>query len=252
LRFQISVRFPKSAEIKDLKTVLPLFGHHFRKSNVRFNSLIVHSSTFPIIAEDLAVDFGTLTTSNHVIFGNFTVTNSLEIITVNAVIVANVTMSNADEDKPTKLFIQTSNAPLASNITLISTSPDGTGGAFAVEAYTSNVPLDIRFHDSPVDSALQLLAKNCRAAAVVKLHPAYEGTFDFKTSIFTSLVDVADDVEDPSGQGRVRKITFDGVGKEVKGSVRWVSEGDGDDDDDTKGKGRVEVETSIHPAHLEL
>jgi hypothetical protein len=250
LHFTISVRFPKSSEIKDLKTILPLFAHIFRKTNVHFNTLNVHSSNFPIIAESLVVDSGKLRTANSIIRGNFTVSDTLEIISSNAPVIVNVTMNDADEETSTKLFIKTSNAPLISNITLVSTGSEGTGGEFVVEAHTSNAPLEVRFSDAPVDSVLQLSAKSSNAPVSVGLHPTYEGTFSLKSSIFRPRVDVDEGVEDPKGEGRDRKIDFNAVGKDVKGSVRWVEE-DGDDDGFEK-RGCVELVTSIFSAHLRL
>jgi hypothetical protein len=244
LRFHISVRFPKSSEIKDLKTFLPLFTHYFPKTDVRFKALSVHSANFPIFAESLLVESGKVRTSNSAIKGNFTVTNSLEITTSNAPIVVNVTMNNAEKENPTKLFVQTSNAPLKSNLALISTSSRGTGGQFIVETLTSNSPLVVKFPYAAIDSVLHLSAKTSNSPAFVELNPAYEGTFSLTTSIFRPRVDVNENVEDPTGEGRQREVDFNTVGKELKGSVHWG--------DDTENQGHVELVTSILPAHLRL
>jgi len=244
LRFRIGVRFPKSSEIKDLKTFLPLFTHYFPKSDLHFKALSAHSANFHIYVESLLVESGKLRTSNSAIKGNFTVTDSLELTSSNAPIVVNVTMKNAKKENPTKLLIQTSNAPLKSNLALISTSSGETGGQFNVETITSNSPLDVKFPYAAIDSVLYLSAKTSNSPAFVELNPVYEGTFRLATSIFRPRVDVIENLEDPKGKGRKREVYFNTVGKELEGSVYWGG--------DTEKKGHVEVVTSVLAAHLRL
>jgi len=243
LKFRISVVFPKSSEdeqleINNLETSLPLFAHYFPKTNIRFKSLNARSANLPIFAESLLIDAGEVTTSNNIIKGNFSVTDTLEIHTSNAPIKVNVTMFNTEEGQ-TNLVVKTSNAPLVSNLTLLSES---TGGKFIVSTDTSNSPLEVRFAEAPVDSVLHFSGRTSNSPAYAELHPTYEGSFHLQSSIFRPRIDVLPDVQDPKGEQRERKIEFSNVGKDVSGTVRW----------DSEGRGSVELKTSIMGAHLVL
>jgi len=247
LKFRVSVVFPKSSgdeplEINSLETSLPLFSHYFPKTNIRFRTLSVRSANLPIFAESLLVDSGEVMTSNNIIKGNFSVTDTLEIHTSNAPIKVNVTMFNTEEGQ-TNLVIKTSNAPLTSNLTLLSES---TGGRFIVSTETSNSPLEVRFAEAPVDSVLHFSGQTSNSPAYAELHSTYEGSFHLRSSIFRPRVDVLPNVQDPKGQQRERKVEFSNVGKDVAGTVRWAG------DDDSEGKGSVELKTSVMAAHLVL
>jgi len=247
LKFRVSVVFPKSSkdkpsEINNLETSLPLFAHYFPKANILYKTLSVRSANLPIFAESLNVEAGQVKTSNNIIKGNFSVTDTLEIITSNAPIKVNVSMLNTEEGQ-TNLVVKTSNAPLTSNLTLLSES---TGGKFIVDTHTSNSPLEVLFNDAPVDSVLHFSGKTSNSPAFAKLHPTYEGSFHVQSSIFRPRVDVTPDVKDPKGKKRERKVQFSSVGKEVAGTVRWAG------DDESREEGSVELQTSIMGAHLVL
>jgi hypothetical protein len=244
LKFRISVVFPKSSEdrqleINNLETSLPLFAHYFPKTNIRFKTLNVRGANLPIFAESLFVDAGEVTTSNNIIKGNFSVTDTLDIHTSNAPIKVNVTMFNTEQGQ-TNLVVKTSNAPLTSNLTLLSES---TGGKFLVSTETSNSPLEVRFAEAPVDSVLHFAGGTSNSPAYAQLDPTYEGRFHLQSSIFKPRVDVLPNVQDPKGEHRERKVEFSRVGKEVAGTVRWAGD---------EGKGTVELKTSIMGAHLVL
>jgi hypothetical protein len=195
-----------------------------------------------MMSQSLLVDAGEVTTSNNIIKGNFSVTNTLEIHTSNAPIKVNVTMFNTEEGQ-TNLIVKTSNAPLESNLTLLSES---TGGKFIVSTETSNSPLEVRFAEAPVDSVLHFSGRTSNSPAYVELHPTYEGSFHLQSSIFRPQVDVTPGVQDPKGEQRERKVRFSNVGKDIAGTVRWVG------DDDSEGRGSVELKTSVMRAHLVL
>lgn len=157
-------------------------------------------------------------------------------------------MYNTDEEESTNLVIRSSNSPIKSNITLISTSSESTGGEFIVDAQTSNSPLVVHFPVAPVDSVLQFAGKTSNSPAFAHLPSTFEGNFHVKSSIFSPKVDVIPDVEDPKGSGRERKVEFSKAGKEILGSVRWS----GEDDDGAERKGFAELFTSVLGARLVL
>jgi len=250
LLFKILVRFPKSSDgkpvnVKKLESVLPMFYHEFVNPNVHFEDLSVTTAHFSILSAFLSVKSGSLKTGNNFILGNYTVTDSLDLFTANAPISVNVTMKNANKGVPTRLSVGTANAPLFANVSLL--SDEEIGGDFAVDASTTNSPLNVRLPVAPVDHVLHLSARSSHSPARVALPPTYEGTFHLSTSILHPRVNVAQNVEDPKGEGRTRAVTFTKIGHEVDGSVDW----DGNDNDKKK-EGSVEVMTSILTAALSL
>jgi hypothetical protein len=128
------------------------------------------------------------------------------------------------------------------------------GGAFAVHARTSNSPLTINCTEQPPDARLVLNAHTSNSPAYVRLHPAFEGIFKLRTSIFPALVTGADaDVEDPAGRGRKRAVEVRTIGRRsgiVHGDVEWVPQSD--DSEVEAPAGKVEVSTSHSPLHLSL
>lgn len=193
---------------------------------------------------------GEVETKNSPVTGNFTVFDTLEISTSHSEITANVAMYNADEDVSTHLIIQSFHSPIQLNITLISTSPNSTGGQFIVDAHTSTSPLDVRFTDAPADSVLQFTGTTSVAAAYTELHHTFEGNYNVGSSLLGQQVvsTPRDLVIDPKGQERSRSEIGYGSGKDVSGLICWT---DGFDRCVDR-KGFVKLFTSMLGAHLVL
>ncbi len=84
------------------------------------------------------------------------------------------------------------------------------------------------------------------------LHPAFEGTFKLRTSIFPALVSPDVDAEDPAGRDRKRVVNVKTVGHgsgAVYGDAAWVPQ---DEEEEEAPAGRVDVSTSNSPLHLAL
>ena len=200
------------------------------------------------------VDRGHLRTEHNAIVGNFTATELLVLETRNSPIAVNVTLLNDPKRKPSdegdelasfsKLFIKTSNSPIHSSISLLSTTKHHSGGKFAVDAFTSNSPLFVRFADAPVDSVLRFIGLTTHSQARAVLHPTFQGDFLVKSTLFGPKVDVTQNVEDPSGEGRTRTVDLSKVGKQISGKVYWGSE--------EESKGHVELGSTFLSATLKL
>ncbi|SRR6266404_5994176 len=116
---------------------------------------------------------------------------------------------------------------IKADVSLVSSSPSGSGGAFGVRTHTTNSPIEVVYVDSPVDSVLKFDAVSTNARVHAALHRAYEGTFALATSNAGAVVDRLRDVEDPSGQGRKRRVTRRSVERShVFGEVEWVPSSD--------------------------
>jgi hypothetical protein len=91
-----------------------------------------------------------------------------------------------------------------------------------VHARTTNGPVTIVYHDSPVDSVLNFDALSTNSPIHVVLHDAYEGKFSLHTTNSNAVLDHPRDVEDPSGLGRERRLLSHSVNKQgVYGEVEW-------------------------------
>lgn len=111
---------------------------------------------------------------------------------------------------------------------------------------TSNSPLDVTFPAAPVDSKLHYDGRTSNSPARVSLNPAYEGTFDVKTSIFSASIKVDNTVQDPKGEDRKRQVVSRSIrGRQVTGYVRWY-------DEDVGNLGSVKLRSSNMPAELSL
>lgn len=123
--------------------------------------------------------------------------------------------------------------------------------AFDVRAYTSNAPLTIQIptHTHTTPLTIELRTSNARARAL--LHPSFEGPFSLRTSnaapvLVTTPGGGGPGVEDPSGQGRPRKVD---VARRVRGVLEgkvWWGEWT------SREKGWVHVWSSNAPVELDL
>ncbi|KIP08916.1 hypothetical protein PHLGIDRAFT_103532, partial [Phlebiopsis gigantea 11061_1 CR5-6] len=208
--FIVDVHLPASSsgplEINDFKTDTPLFYHTVSdlSKSVYFKSLSIHTSNTGIKAKSIAAKTANLRTSNSAIFGNFSVHDSLELKSSNGPIVANVTLFSSDKNKATGLSLQTSNAHIQSNVSLIAETKDITGGKFDVVARSSNGPVDVKFVTAPVDSVLHADVHTSNSPARLTLDPTYEGSFSLHTGAWfpTTVQQLNEDEEDPAGKDR--------------------------------------------------
>ena len=115
---------------------------------------------------------------------------------------------------------------IKADVSLISNSPSGTGGAFDVGAHTTNSPIEVVYDDSPVDSLLTFNAVSTNSPVRAVLHRAYEGRFTLSTTNAGAFLDRLRDVEDPSGQGRGRGLTARDERNHISGRVEWVPSND--------------------------
>ncbi|KAG6863932.1 hypothetical protein C0991_001892 [Blastosporella zonata] len=251
VHFEITVQLPRPAEgptllVKDFKTDMPLFVHDIGDldSSVHFYSIDLKTANMAIRVQSLEAEIATVHTENAAIEGNFRVSSSLKLTTVNSPIDVQVTMSNSDEEHFTTLDMNTANGAIKSVLTLEAVNDLETGGKFKVAAHTANAPLDIYFPDAPVDSVLDLTARTAAGPATVELHKTYEGSFIATTSFLRPKVIFNANEEDPAGKGRRRKVTQLSTRSTVSGSARWSN--------DEKELGSVSVYTSISPVTLKL
>jgi hypothetical protein len=241
LHFHVTLHLPASSGsspllIQKLATDLPNFSHQLRRlgDTVKFQTLHLKGSNKPISVVSLNAENAELRTSNSPIEGSFVASKSLSLITSNAHVKVAVDLQNRNARRSTQLTIKTSNALVHSTIKLLSSN--ASDGQYDINVTTSNAALDVEFPVSPVDSTLKLTAGTSNGPATIALHPAYEGEFSLRSSVFAPILEERD-VEDPSGNGRPRIVERNRGGKRyLDGKVHYRPSG--------PAAGRVDVQSS--------
>lgn len=130
---------------------------------------------------------------------------------------------------------------------VVLSSDSNSGGKFDVKAHTSNGRVELGYEDSPLNALLTSDVTTSNSRTSVKMHPAFEGTFDISSSNVGPVLS-DNHVQDPSGRGRQRIISQNRNRNRISGSVYWA-EWDGDR---RHVKGTSVVHTSNAQATLEL
>ncbi|KAJ2918285.1 hypothetical protein MD484_g2129, partial [Candolleomyces efflorescens] len=243
-----STRSRSPLRIKNLETDVVNTFHrvHAIAEHVVFDNISLAGSNAHISSSDLAADIASVQTSNGAILGTFNASKELSLVTSNGQVKVDVHLDNDLSSTPSKLYIETSNAPLEANINLHASASRAKSHypQYKVDTKTSNGKLDVYFQTSPSDSTLYYKGDTSNGPANVQLHSAYQGTFKVSTSSswIRPELRVRENVPDPSGRERKREVQYTGLYKgELTGSVKWV----GERDDKELEKGTVEVENRL-------
>ncbi|KAI5123822.1 hypothetical protein M0805_009114 [Coniferiporia weirii] len=207
-----------------LSTDFSNFKHDFNNlQGVAFSVVDAKTSNAYIAAENLEVAQGSLKSSNGPITGTYNTSTALTIITSNARIAVDVEMHSERLKRPTAVILKTSNGVIDSTLNLHADSPSGgADSAFAAQAITSNARSSLAITQHPADAPLTVESKTSNSPARVALHPAFEGAFALRTSNSAARIDAAEHVGDPRGEGRVRTVRTDRIGKgSAEGRVWW-------------------------------
>ncbi|KAH9047285.1 hypothetical protein EDB84DRAFT_1462114 [Lactarius hengduanensis] len=228
LHFVVEVKLPVSRGairyVPSFQADLPMFALDMGDiSAFRFGYVSLRSTNSHIKVRGAIARTFNVHSTNGGISGAFNISNSLTIVTTNSPVSVKIGALNGEPEKPTEVFIQTTNGHINAGISLMSNSSSGTGGAFGVSTHTTNSPIEVIYDDSPVDSVLKFDAASTNSRVHTALHRAYEGTFALATTNSGVVLDRLGDNEDPSGQGRKRSLTKRYVGRNrVFGKVEWV------------------------------
>jgi hypothetical protein len=223
LYIELAVTFPISRSpihVKGFSTSTSNFVHEVANlwQTMVFDHIGLHTSNANIDIESITLSNGMFKSSNSHIRGHFNTSDTLTLHTSNGNIEVTASLLNIRE-RATKLDMMTSNSHIDSTVSLSADS--NWEGKFDVSATTSNAKLNLEYDDAPVNARLTSKAKTSNGRASVKMHPAFEGTFELKTS---NASPVLRDVRpsDPSGRGRRRTLNQYQNKKTISGSVYWV------------------------------
>lgn len=246
----ITVYVPKSAvpNFHRVFVIAPEMEVNFAP-NFQFQSkfLGVESKSTPSYFSNIQCEYCSLKVSDESINGNFSAGNTMVLKTKSGAIDANITMvsknipgipcSSAARQRREAIRpvvdIATATGPINANFALIAIDPDTGkevphGGTYLITARSIRAPVRLEIVDAPVDSLLELFAKNMMGPLKVYLHSTYQGYFSTETFIInTPAVGFTGYVDNPSGSDRKRNVIFDGwrippgINQIMFGQVWW-------------------------------
>lgn len=246
LQFDVVVHLPPRV-YADLQTSYENFSLYVGdlQGMVQFENAHLTTSNSHITATTFEAHKGVLKSSNGAITGKYNVTKSLELITSNARITADVDMHSIDDSHATSLLLRTSNGHIDSILNL---NGQPYLSSFAVQSITSNALSQTHVNSHPHSTALTLDMKTSNNRARAAVQPSFEGPFFMRTSNASPMLTAGRDeeVEDPSGEGRARNIQVNRkVGGLMEGKVWWG-------DWRSRGKGWVHLTSSNGQVELDL
>ncbi|KIL00875.1 hypothetical protein PAXRUDRAFT_128881, partial [Paxillus rubicundulus Ve08.2h10] len=254
LNFEIKFTIPVGStgtllQIKQFESILPNFNQEIAAlgDSVHFERIGLASTNYPITS--IRTTEGSFVTANSAIKGSFQADRSLELVTSNAPVHAFVKLLDLDHNyhnQTTALNISTTNGYIKADIALETRS--GIGGAFEVNARTSNALLRMNYSSSPARPSFQCTAMTTNSPARMVLHEEFDGDFEVESTLFTPSVELQSG-QDPSDGGRFRVVVQDEDANRVFGSAHWV---DMSFQDGAAGTSRVFVGTTNSPAQLVL
>ncbi|OAX40225.1 hypothetical protein K503DRAFT_687958 [Rhizopogon vinicolor AM-OR11-026] len=240
LRFEVNIVLPAgkhgdALHIKSFETEVSNYSQDVADiwNTVSFDRISLKTSNGRVTAKSITAEDALIHSSNGAIKGHVNSGSSVRFTTSNGGIQASVSLLNQEHGNPSKLKMITSNGKIDAKVDLITHS--GQGGTFEVEAHTSNGAVSLEYTDMPVNAVLKSETKSSNAGASVKLHSAFEGSFEVATSNAAAILKELP-AEDPSGQGRRRAVSQRRDKFSARGSAYW-SEG-------RQIEGRATVKTS--------
>ncbi|KAI0785797.1 hypothetical protein C8Q75DRAFT_722385 [Abortiporus biennis] len=261
-KFSIRVGLPAAVggrvlDLDGFRTILPGFHHEIQdlKRAVSFDTFLLRSQEasvhsqhhLPYNLQGLTADNIDVIIENGAIMGEFRAAESITMITKNAPINTQLQLMNGGlNSDPSKIRLSTTNANIASSVTLISLDDGAEGGSYDVMATTQNGPVSLTFPNAPLSSKLKVLADTNNCGVTVGLHRGFEGNFVLSSNQYTG-VEYDNHAEDPYGRGRKRFVHARHVGKATTGSTSW-----GLGNSDSQHLGDVTLHTTKAPVILKL
>lgn len=173
-------------------------------------------------------------------------------------IMTNVTMlstAQTNRNKPTAISVTSKTGEIDTHLSLFTLDPEdrgrnASGGSFLVDACSYTSPINIKFHEAPLNSSLTVASKTITSPLEVYLPRTFEGRFFSSSSVNLPGIGVRGFIDDPSGQNRTGTFNMNftrthtgllGLGGLLSGDITWGSE-------EALDKGLVELKSMfIHP-----
>lgn len=191
------------------------------------------------------------------IIGNFTVSDFMSLRTSTGSIRTNITMFSpaSGYNKPTAISIASKRGEIDADLSLFALDPEGpcrnaSGGSFLVDARSHTSPINVKFHEAPVNSSLVVASKTIASPIEVYLPRKFEGRFSSTSGVNLPPIGIRDFTDDPSGRNGTGTFNWDstrthtgllGLGGLMSGNITWGGE-------EGLGRGLVELKSMlVHP-----
>lgn len=208
--------------------------------------------------QDVKVEKAKLQSLKGAISGNFTVSDFLSLKTSTGAIITNITMLNTastNRNKPTAVSVTSERGEIDTYLSLFTFDSEDhgrstSGGSFLVDTRSYTSPINVKFHEAPLNSSLTVASKTIISPIEVSLPRTFEGRFFSSSGINLPPIGVRDLIDDPSGQNRTAVFNWNstrthggllGLGGLMSGDITWGSE-------ETLDRGLVELKSLLfHP-----
>ncbi|KAF8558013.1 hypothetical protein OG21DRAFT_1406107 [Imleria badia] len=256
--YNITLLFPQNAipsRVDSFATVLPMFDQHFGSfdGNVTFDKVTIEGTVSRVTVDSIQANRILVDTSLEPVTGTFYVNTSLIISTINAPIVANISLYNDPLCQfPTTLDVHTGNGNLTANVTVLAPNKNPPlRPNFIANLRTFSGSLSTSFLHDPASAAtaVQLHVFNDLGPADVTLDSLFEGVFQVSTKQAAASVTQGNaSVTDPWVPGLQRTMEVD-----LNSTARiygWIGWGNAETPWNAYEQGEVLVDSSL--AHVTL
>ncbi|KAF8639545.1 hypothetical protein AX17_001450 [Amanita inopinata Kibby_2008] len=198
IAFNIHLLFPQKKSpytVSEFTTYLPMFTQHFASlsNHVTFDKISIFGNSYDVVCQSLRAPVVGVRNMRGGIIGNFNVSESLILDTINGPITTNITLVQGPSVRsPTVVALDTGNSHIDATISL-SASPSrliqGPPPLFIGRIKTFDGPINISItNDAPSNLPLKLYVENNDAWTNVTLDPLYQGTFNVRTKLAPAAV----------------------------------------------------------------
>jgi len=158
-------------------------------------------------------------------------------------------------NKPTAISVTSKRGEIDSNLSLFALDPENpgrntSGGSFLVDTRSYTSPINVKFHEAPLNSSLTVASKTITSPIEVSLPRTFEGRFFSSSGVNLPPIGIRGFIDDPSGQNRTGTLNWDstrtrtgplGIGGLMSGDITWGGE-------EALNRGLVELKSVfVHP-----
>ena len=166
-----------------------------------------------------------------------------------------VNTASVNRNEPTVVSVASKKGEIDAHLSLFALDSEGhwmntPGGHFLVDTRSYTSPINVKFHEAPINSSLAVASKTITSPIDVILPPTFEGRFFSSSGINLPLIGINGFIDDPSGQNRTGTFNWDstrthtgllGLGGLMSGDVTWGGE-------EALNRGLVELASVfVHP-----
>lgn len=198
-------------------------------------------NSYPTIRQDIKVEKAEFRSLKGGIAGNFTVSDFISLRTSTGPIEANITMlstASINRNKPTVVSVTSTRGEIDTHISLFALNlgdhgRNTSGGSFLVDARSYTSPVNVEFHEAPINSSLTVASKTITSPIKVTLPQTFEGRFFSSSGVNVPPIGIESFADDPTGQNRTGMLNWNskrtrmgllGLGGLMSGDVSWGSE----------------------------